>query len=74
MLDLLVLERGLSDLETTKDLLRTAAAKAWLARKSNGNTGGNENADDPCPSFQSQVTVAVRTRDIDQAQMLRRRH
>ena len=38
MLDLLELERGLSDLETTKDLLRTAAAKAWLARNSNGNT------------------------------------
>ena len=32
MLDFLELERGLSDLEITKDLLRTAAAKAWLAR------------------------------------------
>ena len=73
MLDLLELERGLSDLETTKDLLRTAATKAWLARNSNGKTGANENADDPCPSFQSQVTVAVRTQDTDQAYVAKKK-
>jgi hypothetical protein len=73
MLDLLELERGLSDLETTKDLLRTAAAKAWLARNSNGNTGGNKNAADPYPSYHSQVTVAMRTQDTDQAYVAKKK-
>ena len=57
MLDFLELERGLSDLEITKDLLRTAAAKAWLARNKDRSTAGTETGDDPYPTFQSQVTV-----------------
>jgi len=67
MLDFLELERGLSDLEITKDLIRTAAVKAWFGRNKNGKTGEHEKADDPYPSFQSQVTVAERTQNTDQA-------
>ena len=73
MLDLLELERGLSDLETTKDLLRAAAVKAWFARNSNGETAARDNADDPHPSFQSQVTVAERTQDTDQAHVAKKK-
>ena len=73
MLDLLELERGLSDLATTKDLLRTAAVKAWFARNSNGKSAAHDNADDPYPSFQSQVTVAERTQDTDQAYVAKKK-
>jgi hypothetical protein len=66
MLDFLELERGLSDLEITKDLLRTAAAKAWLARNKDRATAGTETGDDPYPTFQSQVAVAERTQATDQ--------
>ena len=72
MLDLLELERGLSDLATTKDVLRTAAVKAWFARNSNGKTAAHDNADDPYPSFHSQVAVSERTQSTDEAHVAKK--